>query len=98
MQPLHHLLTRGAGGRPDTTGGDAAAAPLRVDHGVEEESVHAAVPGEVDVAHQALTVIGAEMREAAGPDGAGIACERHSPDVLPERRELRRRRIRVLPD
>ena len=67
VEPIEAAGFRDVAGVVDELATDAAAAVVRVDGGLEEEGVDAAVPGGVDETDQAIglvAVVGADVDEA----------------------------------
>src|SRR5690606_25509243 len=89
MQPGRALVA-GKGRRfGDECGGDALAAPVRIDAGIKDEGVVAAVPGDVDESDECVAGIGADMAEPALEDRVEIMRSRITPRDLPQTAQRR---------
>lgn len=83
MQPVGPALARQFRGLAHQPLAQSEATMVWVDAGIEQESVNAAIPSDVDEANQRACVIGAKMNQTARQDRLGIARPglppRHSP-------------------
>jgi len=88
MQPFGAPGAGGGGHQPHERGGYAAAAELRMDGRIEQESVRAAIPGDVDEADQAGIDAGGGVAKAAVENFGVTGPQRRTPGDKPERREV----------
>jgi hypothetical protein len=70
VQPFGPTGAGGVGCHPYELGGDAAAPKIRVHRRIEQKSVDAAVPGDIDEADQPVVDGGGGVAEAAAQDSA----------------------------
>ena len=84
VQPFGAARSREVDGTPDETRADAATPVFRMDGGVEDGGMSAAIPGNVDETDKSRAVMGAEMAKAAGEYRDEIRRPAIAPDGEPQ--------------